>query len=135
MSKAYLRFIPLWLSGMVISACSITVDIQDPADGSSASDAFDLVAEIRSSGHCMGGDRCGHTDWVLQIDGTEVFQGTGQTGNGDFDWCDNRMSDYCIFHWDNVRGSDLGSGSHLLTLIASAQCHRNASDQVTITVP
>lgn len=132
----YKRFF-LLLVAVSLSACaSITVDVQEPVSGSTVSTpTFELRAEIRSTGKCMGGERCDHTDWALAIDGRTVCSGTGTGGSGDYSWCGNRMGDYCIFHWDNVSASDLGSGNHVLRVSGSADCHRDGHDSVTITVP
>jgi hypothetical protein len=116
--------------------CSIKVAIDEPIDGATVNTpTFMLQSEIRSSGRCMGGERCGHVDWVLEVDGVTACSGTGTGGTGTYSWCANRMGEYCIFHWDNVNSNDLGSGKHELAVKASATCHRDGSDSISINVP
>lgn len=118
------------------TACSkITVNIQQPVDGANVGNSFNLLAEIRSTGNCMGGERCAHTDWVLQIDGVDVCSGSGAGGSGSFGWCSNSEQSSCVFLWENINNADIGSGSHLLKLNASASCHKDNSDSVTINTP
>ena len=127
----------LLFSVILLGGCStVTVNIQNPVDGSNVgSGTFELQTEIRSSGRCMGGERCAHTDWTMKIDGTTVCSGTGTGGSGTYGWCGNRMGDYCIFHWDNVNTSDIGNGTHNVEIVGSASCHRDGSDNITINIP
>jgi len=136
MKRFALNSILFLLISFLIGCSQVTVDIQQPANNAHVgSGTFALQAEIRSSGTCMGGERCDHTDWEMLIDGTTVCSGTGTGGSGTYSWCSNSMGDYCIFHWNNINTSDIGNGSHNIEIVGSASCHRDGSDSITVQIP
>ena len=116
--------------------CSMTVEIEAPPDGTHVgSGTFDLQGLVKSTGYCMGGERCGHVDWVIRDNGDDICWGTETGGSGDYAWCTNYMGDYCHFHWDDIDTSDLGDGTHVIEIEGSATCHMTATDSITIHIP
>lgn len=138
--KAGLKISGIFFLILLLGAASgcnhITVEVLQPADGAHVgSGVFDLKATIRSTGACMGGERCDHVDWKILVDGSEVCAGTGSTGGGSYPWCSPSSPAYCDYLWGSIPTSDIGAGGHTLTVAASASCHQDNSDSVSITVP
>lgn len=136
MKNGAINFILSFLIIFIGGCYSITVEIQKPVNNANVgSGTFELQAKIKSTGCCMGGERCAHTNWKMKVDGTTVCSGKGPGGSGTYAWCKSKEGDYCIFHWDNINTSDIGNGSHNIEIVGSANCHQDGSDNITIEIP